>query len=38
VSDLGRALLDELSPDDLAELARRSAPHLPASESAETGG
>jgi excisionase family DNA binding protein len=29
MSALGRALLDELSPDDLAELARRLAPHLP---------
>jgi excisionase family DNA binding protein len=29
VSDLARALLDELDDDDLAELARRLAPHLP---------
>ena len=29
MSALGRALLDELGPDDLAELARRLAPHLP---------
>jgi excisionase family DNA binding protein len=30
MSALGRALLDELGPEDLAELARRLAPHLPA--------
>jgi hypothetical protein len=28
MSDLGRALLDHLSPDDLADLAERLAPYL----------
>jgi excisionase family DNA binding protein len=37
MSALGRALLDELSPDDLAELARRLAPYLPAPAPAEDG-
>jgi excisionase family DNA binding protein len=32
VSALARALLDELGPDDLAELAARLAPFLPAPE------
>ena len=30
MSALARALLDDLEPDDLAELARRLAPFLPA--------
>jgi excisionase family DNA binding protein len=38
VSSLGRALLDELGPDDLAELAVRLAPFLPAPEQPAPGG
>ena len=37
MSALARALLDELSPDDLAELAARIAPYLPAPTPAEDG-
>jgi excisionase family DNA binding protein len=37
MSALGRALLDELGPDDLAELARRVSPYLPAPAASEDG-
>ena len=37
MTDLARALLDEFEPDDLAALAGRLAPYLPAPESERAG-